>query len=190
MPKIVDHDQQRVLLAEACFAVFARDGYSAASMRRLASAAGVSTGTLYHYFPDKQAIFVFLFEHITTRDELAIRADLPDGADLATRLSAVVRWVASHLAHLEAILGIVLEIRRQDSPEARALSAASVRRYREALGEVLDLREPALLVPAFSLFTGTLVQHMLDPEGVDFDRLEALVLALTAQLGVGLPAAR
>jgi AcrR family transcriptional regulator len=179
MPKIVDHDAQRAQLADACLEVFARDGYTAASMRRLASAAGVSTGTLYHYFPDKQAIFSFLFEHLTTRDELAIRAVLPEGADLRQRVRAVVRWVAANLEHLQKILGIVLEIRRHDeSPEGQAHATAAVRRYRAALGDVLDLRDPGLLVPAFSLFTGTLVQHQLDPESINFEILEGLLLSL------------
>ena len=53
MPKVVDHDQQRSDLLAAAFDLFADRGYSATSMRALASGLGVSTGTLYHYFSGK-----------------------------------------------------------------------------------------------------------------------------------------
>ena len=36
---------------------FLRHGYSKASMRGIASAAGVSTGNLYNYFPNKDELF-------------------------------------------------------------------------------------------------------------------------------------
>ena len=62
MPKIVDHNRQRNLIADACFELLATEGFAAMSMRRLAKSAGVSTGTLYHYFPDKDAILLHLFD--------------------------------------------------------------------------------------------------------------------------------
>jgi AcrR family transcriptional regulator len=37
--------------------VFARDGFGRASMSQIAAAAGVSKGTLYNYFPGKEALF-------------------------------------------------------------------------------------------------------------------------------------
>lgn len=46
----------RAKLLEAAVRLFAQQGYSAASIRALASEAGVSLGLLYHYFPSKQAV--------------------------------------------------------------------------------------------------------------------------------------
>lgn len=57
MPKIVDHAAYRQQLLTQCFQLFAQKGYSAITMRQMATELGVSTGTLYHYFPSKQAIF-------------------------------------------------------------------------------------------------------------------------------------
>jgi AcrR family transcriptional regulator len=57
MPKIVDHENYRKQLLSQCFQLFAQKGYSAITMRQMAEGLGVSTGTLYHYFPSKQAIF-------------------------------------------------------------------------------------------------------------------------------------
>ena len=57
MPKIVDRERYRNELLDRCFSLFTDPGYAAISMRQIAERLGVSTGTLYHYFDSKQAIF-------------------------------------------------------------------------------------------------------------------------------------
>jgi AcrR family transcriptional regulator len=54
MPKIVNHDEYRQELLEKSFQLFTRKGYSNVSMKEIADEIGVSTGTLYHYFPSKE----------------------------------------------------------------------------------------------------------------------------------------
>lgn len=54
MPKIVNHDEYRQELLEKSFHLFTRKGYSNVSMKEIAAEVGVSTGTLYHYFPSKE----------------------------------------------------------------------------------------------------------------------------------------
>ena len=56
MPKIVDHDKYRQEMLEKCFYLFSRKGYSNITMKDIADEIGVSTGTLYHYFPSKEDI--------------------------------------------------------------------------------------------------------------------------------------
>ena len=50
----------REKLLEAAVRLFARQGYSATSIRALASEAGVALGLPYHYFPSKEAVLVAL----------------------------------------------------------------------------------------------------------------------------------
>jgi AcrR family transcriptional regulator len=57
MPKVVDHEQYRQVLLTKSFPLFADRGYSSITMRQLAQELAVSTGTLYHYFANKQEIF-------------------------------------------------------------------------------------------------------------------------------------
>ncbi|REE96423.1 TetR/AcrR family transcriptional regulator [Thermomonospora umbrina] len=49
-------DKRRAILAGA-LTVFARDGYTRASMDAIAAAAGVSTRTIYNHFTDKTELF-------------------------------------------------------------------------------------------------------------------------------------
>jgi len=42
--------------------LFANSGFSGVSMRHIAKAVGVSIATLYHHFPDKQALYLRCIE--------------------------------------------------------------------------------------------------------------------------------
>lgn len=64
MPKIVDHDEYRKEILEKCMGVFSKKGFANTTMRQIADEIGVSTGTLYHYFPTKLAILEQLFDHV------------------------------------------------------------------------------------------------------------------------------
>ena len=45
-------------LLDAATKVFARMGFAGARMADIAREAGVAHGLLYHYFPDKESVFV------------------------------------------------------------------------------------------------------------------------------------
>lgn len=83
--------RQRVL--EAAAHIFAEHGYSAGTTNRIAERAGVSIGSLYQYYPNKDAILVELMtEHVeagmtSTRRHLA--CGLPES--LADTLRLFVR---------------------------------------------------------------------------------------------------
>ena len=47
-------------LLEAATRVFVKEGYAKATTNRIAAAAGVSVGSLYQYFPSKDALVVEL----------------------------------------------------------------------------------------------------------------------------------
>ncbi|MGW2474670.1 TetR family transcriptional regulator [Streptomyces sp. NPDC001665] len=54
-------------LLKAAADVFSTTGYTAASTNAIAREAGVSPGTLYQFFPNKEAIAVELGDHLLTR---------------------------------------------------------------------------------------------------------------------------
>jgi AcrR family transcriptional regulator len=69
---------EAVLDAVAC--VLKREGVKAVTTNRIAEVAGVSIGSVYQYFPDKQAIFVALHQrHIEEIDRL-VNAKLVENA--------------------------------------------------------------------------------------------------------------
>ena len=58
MPKIVDHDLRRRELIEASWAVIAAEGLEGVTLRKVAIAAGCTTGRITHYFADREALIL------------------------------------------------------------------------------------------------------------------------------------
>ena len=55
-PVASDHDDKRRHILTVAASVFARDGFSRASMNQVAVACGVSKATIYHYYVSKDAL--------------------------------------------------------------------------------------------------------------------------------------
>lgn len=67
MPKRRRNQEERsekscARILEAALQLFSHQGYRGTSVREIAEAAGVSTGNVYHHFPDKEQIFKTLLD--------------------------------------------------------------------------------------------------------------------------------
>ncbi|WP_157219694.1 TetR/AcrR family transcriptional regulator [Flavisphingomonas formosensis] len=96
MPKIVDHDEQRRIIARAAVRWIATHGLETLSQRNVAALSGRSKGNVQHYFPDKAALMFGALRHVSGEREERERADLTSDAvsdplgSLASRLYAVL----------------------------------------------------------------------------------------------------
>lgn len=87
-------DTKRTAMMQAAVRVFAEKGYHAATIRDIVNAADVAVGTFYFYFPDKETLFVYLYEETadfllqTIRQAVTSRATLPK--QLAAGIQAYV----------------------------------------------------------------------------------------------------
>lgn len=93
MPKIVNHNLYRQELVQKCFDLFAEKGYSAVTMRQIAKYLDVSTGTLYHYFPSKEALFLQLVEQLTQQDIMTFFAETNNAQTMSERLDAMINFM-------------------------------------------------------------------------------------------------
>jgi AcrR family transcriptional regulator len=74
MPKLVDHEQRRAQLAEAVWTVIRRDGLPRASVRNVAREAGLSMGSLRHYFATQSELLCFAMQLVGDRARARIKA--------------------------------------------------------------------------------------------------------------------
>lgn len=89
------HARMAVIL-EAAHAVLRREGAEAATATGIAREAGVAVGSFYHYFPNKEAVFLALYEgKLAALRDFAEQAELPSG-DWRKQLRA---WVVMLKAH-------------------------------------------------------------------------------------------
>ncbi len=68
MPKVVDHEKCREELLENCFKIFSKKGYSKVSIREIAKETCLSTGSIYHYFKNKEDILEQMFLYIRKKN--------------------------------------------------------------------------------------------------------------------------
>ncbi len=163
MPRIVDADAERDAILERCLVPFARDGYGLVRMRDVAQAAGVSTGKLYHYFPDKRSIAVALLERELASDVEALRATLAGVRTGAKRRAAFLRFLEERQDRLAATLLLALDHQRVEGAGA---AATVLRAYRDALGTLLGIDAEVVI----TMVLGLLARRVLDPGGVDLER--------------------
>ncbi|MEV4763860.1 TetR family transcriptional regulator C-terminal domain-containing protein [Micromonospora chokoriensis] len=72
MPKKVDHQERRTLIADALMRVAADQGLEAVSLRHVAAAAGVSAGMVQHYFRTKDEMMAFALSVVRERSQVRV----------------------------------------------------------------------------------------------------------------------
>jgi AcrR family transcriptional regulator len=118
VPKIVDREQYRKQLLTKSFELFAEIGYGKITMRQLAKKLGISTGTLYHYFPSKEAIFLQLIEELAHRDisNFMIQAEsVPP--DIRARVRAILNFTKENRDYFSKQLMIGMDYYQQQVGE-------------------------------------------------------------------------
>lgn len=92
-PRAATYEDQRAQILKAAADLFARKGYTAATLNEVASASGVSKATLYHYFSDKHALLEdIVASHVARLQRIAKEAGaLPPDAPAAPCSAAEAR---------------------------------------------------------------------------------------------------
>ena len=170
MPKIVDHNQKRLEIFDASFDVFAKQGYAALSMRQLAKSLGVTTGTLYHYFPSKTSLFYSLFHRLQEEDLLAASNEFSEASQPRERAKALGSYLRSRGPRLTKALQIALEYQRvQPQERSQEFLEQTILAYQGALKENLKLQNKESSELLLSLIFGMLIHASLAPQASSLD---------------------
>jgi AcrR family transcriptional regulator len=187
MPKIVDHDLYRKELLSQCFDMFAEKGYAAITMREIAQGLKVSTGTLYHYFPNKEALFEQLVEEWTHQDLVRAEAELESAETLADRIAAGFRFIAKNEDYFVKQMLLLTDFyQQQERGTARHSEIAKevCDRTRQRVADLLGLEDPNLVIFVMSLIDGLILGRLYHQEALRFEEQGALLgKMLTVYLG-------
>jgi AcrR family transcriptional regulator len=169
--------RERILIAAAH--VFAEHGYAAGTTNRIAERAGISIGSLYQYFPNKDAILAtLLVQHIDRGIwKEADQFDLSAGS-LETTVRALVRDAIDNHSDDPQLLRIMIE----EAPLSQELLDTVERHGKTRVGQVRDLlaRHPDVHVrdldTAADLITFTVEINthrlMADPRTIPIETFE------------------
>jgi AcrR family transcriptional regulator len=187
MPKIVDRDRYRQELLTKCFDLFAQRGYGSLTMRQIATEIGVSTGTLYHYFPSKEELFVQLVEEITERDILNA-TDAIENQNLETikdKILALGQFIAKHQDYFHKQTLLYINFFQQPLEQQQLIEAVkkSYKRYQEEMMQFLGISNRVLINQISCLIDGLILQQAFAPELVSIEeQMELLAAMLSAYL--------
>ena len=170
MPKIVDRDQYRKELLNKCFEIFAEKGYSSVTMREIGSGIGVSTGTLYHYFPSKESLFEQLIEYLSYEDtkEEAL-AELGNPPTLAKKVEKLMDYLSQNEDYILKSLLMIFDFCQQKTRlqiNNNQTLQQSGKRYEEAVNCYLGISDPAIAKFIICYVDGLLVRRFYQGERI------------------------
>jgi AcrR family transcriptional regulator len=159
-------------ILQAAAQVFERHGYAAGTTNRIADRAGVSIGTLYQYFPDKDAILLALTERHLQEGTSALQPLLNELIERPPPVGEVLRRLLEALLELHRHQPGLHRVLFEEAPRPAELRAqleitfefatTAVARYLSERAEV-NVDDPQLaaqlLVQAAEAITHGLVIH-------------------------------
>jgi AcrR family transcriptional regulator len=142
------HRTRRTHIIESALVLFASKGFADTTTSDICHAAGISTGSLFHYFPSKQAVFYGIWElDRTDWDEVYASADADP--DPWAALMAIVDKLAADAAE-PIMAGLLVEVIAQahrDPGFAAGLAENDRRQISDVARLIRRLREAGLADP-------------------------------------------
>ena len=101
-------DAKRTAMMTAAMRVFAEKGYHAATVRDVVSEADVAIGTFYFYFPDKETLFVHLYEETADFLLQALEQAIRQRENLAEQVNQAIQAYINLAIYEPAIVQLLL----------------------------------------------------------------------------------
>jgi len=108
--------KETILIAAA--QLFSQKGYAAISMRILANEIGITPATLYHHFPDKEALYWAVLQYVFADKAAAVTLLLEGGDTPIVRLEKLIHGLAELFSD-DVILTRLLHRELLDGNETR-----------------------------------------------------------------------
>jgi AcrR family transcriptional regulator len=168
-PRAVDEalwaSRQEEIL-EAAARLFAEHGFADTDTQRLADELGVGKGTLYRYFPSKEALFLAAVDRAMHRFREYIDSRIANIADpleqIAEGIRAYLTFVAEHPEFVELLMQERAQFKDRKKPTYFAHREANVERWRAryraliAEGRVRDIPVERITDVMSQLLYGTM----------------------------------
>jgi AcrR family transcriptional regulator len=131
VPKLVDHEERRREISAAVLRLAAGEGLESVSLRHVAAEAGISMGSVQHYFYSKDEMLLFALQHLAQQREQRITERLSVAPDPPTVRSVLRTCLVEVLPtdeqrRSEWLAGIAYFIRALSEPQVAAAMAEGV----------------------------------------------------------------
>ncbi|MEB3218725.1 MAG: TetR/AcrR family transcriptional regulator [Nostocales cyanobacterium 94392] len=190
MPKIVDHEKYRKELLWKSFDLFASKGYGSVTMREIAKELGVSTGTLYHYFPNKETLYLQLVEEQTEQDISNFFTEAGNPETLEERIKVLMNFIQKNEDYFikQTLLSYDFYQQQERSEVLNNHTLKKAWEYTEkAVADYLQIEQKQIIKFVLNLIGGLFTSKMFGGEEIAAyeEQGELLAKMLTAYLGNG-----
>lgn len=101
-------DAKRTSMMKAAILVFAKKGYHSATIRDIVREADVAIGTFYFYFPDKETLFVHLYEETADFLLQALNQAVRNQTSLPLKIKAGLQAFVNIAVYEPAVVHLLL----------------------------------------------------------------------------------
>ena len=139
MPKIIDATAMRRRILTATWDVIATEGIQSVSMRRVARAAGSTTGLITHYFADKDELVTYAYRTVLDRMIADATARVAEASGVTERLLAAIEAIEPNTAQMQRFTIVLMNFWAQAAFN-RAFAAhcrQDYRRWRKLISGVI-----------------------------------------------------
>lgn len=197
-PKVLERKQaRRRKLLNVAIRLFGRKGYHATTVPMIVRASGISTGTFYLYFRDKEDIFAAalgeLGERISAALNNAMAAAGPDVlSHMQTAVKALVQFLADHPQEARILIVESSGLGTRLDGVRRRIVASHTRGVEQALGAVAHRLPPMETAVAARCWVGAVYEAVFcwleqpSAERLPADRLAGAIADFNLR-GIGAP---
>lgn len=186
MPKLIDHEERRLQIAEATWRVILEKGMEGATVRNIAKEAGLSLGALRHYFSTQNELLVYAMklvkEKATIRINEITQQDIPPKEKLLKILLEIVPTNEETMEEMEVWFAFTAHARhKEDVFDAQHDGVfVGMRNLIDYLDRFKLLRKnldkEMETEKLYALIDGLALHAMLEPQRVNKDRIELVLV--------------
>ena len=143
-PRAATYDDQRAQILQAAATLFAQRGYTAATMKEVAAACGISKATLYHYFSDKHQLLSHITNDHVQRLEALVAAVHQQALAPHERLRALILQFVQAYAGAATAQRVLTEDMKFLEPAVRTAVEDGQRRVVQAFADAVAALRPDL----------------------------------------------
>ncbi|WP_163530461.1 TetR/AcrR family transcriptional regulator [Halobacillus ihumii] len=183
MPKFIDHKKRKIQIAEATWRVIVEEGLEHATVRKIAAAAGLSVGSLRHYFASQSELFLFSMELVSERVKQRIEAKNYEGSSKDMLTTFICEFLpVDEERRIEMEVWFVFSAKTLVDPKLSSLSEKVYNEMHEGLATVIyslpsnrfandNLDLETEVDRLHTLVDGLALHHMLHPSAFPYDKM-------------------
>jgi AcrR family transcriptional regulator len=185
MPKLVDHKKRKEQIAEATWRVILKKGMEGATVRNIANEAGLSLGSLRHYFSTQDELLVFAMklveERATDRINAIVTQDLPIKEKVLKILLELVPTTNETMAEMEVWFAFTFHTRHRNdisnTPGDKMYAGIkSTVHYLHETGFLKGNLDPDIEAEKlYALIDGLALHAMLEPERITPKQIDTVL---------------